>query len=176
MKASTNKSIALILGVCALLLAPVFALAEEGADKVADIDFEKMEHDFGDLFMGDPCDYTFKVFNKGSAPLIIESVKPSCGCTVPSGWEKEIAPGGSTKIDVKYDSKRGGSFNKTITVTTNDPDESRAVLRIKGNVKQEVNVQPVPRQRLPRRDEATGDHTLHGYARQARGFQRGKPK
>ena len=35
---------------------------------------------------------------------------------------------------MKYDTKRVGSFNKTVTVTTNDPLNPQIVLAIKGNV------------------------------------------
>ena len=54
-----------------------------------------------------------------NAPLIISSCVGSCGCTVPTWSRDPIAPGGSTKITVKYDTQRAGTISKTVTITSN---------------------------------------------------------
>ena len=61
--------------------------------KVAEITFESLDYDYGNIYKGDNgvCQFTFK--NTGKAPLQITNCRASCGCTVPS-WPKEpIAPG-----------------------------------------------------------------------------------
>lgn len=98
------------------------------------IEFEKEVHDYGTIKNGanGECTFTFK--NTGNAPLIISNAKGSCGCTVPS-WPKEpIAPGATASIKVKYDTKRAGAINKSVTITSNATNEPTKVIRIKGNV------------------------------------------
>ena len=98
------------------------------------ISFEKDEYDFGKIEKGNIAKYQFKFTNTGKAPLVISNVRPSCGCTTPS-WSKEpVAPGGTGYIEAAYNSNSGhGTFTKSITVTTNIPDQSK-VLYIKGEV------------------------------------------
>jgi hypothetical protein len=77
----------------------------------------------------------FEFTNTGTAPLIINNVQSSCGCTVPSKPTEPIAPGKTGKIEVKYN-MNPGPIRKTITVETNaiNAEEGRVVLKIKGEV------------------------------------------
>ncbi|MFT6677827.1 MAG: hypothetical protein ACJAZG_000491, partial [Granulosicoccus sp.] len=76
----------------------------------------------------------FLITNDGNEPLIISNAKGSCGCTVPE-WSKEpILPGESSIMKVKYDTKRVGPINKSVTVNTNAVNSPTKVLRIKGKV------------------------------------------
>lgn len=100
----------------------------------AKIEFKKDTHDYGDIKYGADGACTFEFKNTGNAPLIISNAQGSCGCTVPE-WPKEpINPGQSGKITVKYDTKRPGAINKSVTITSNAGNEPTKVLRIKGNV------------------------------------------
>ena len=65
--------------------------------------------------------------------LIITNVKSSCGCTVPSYPKEPVKKSKKEKIHVKYDTKRIGNFNKTITVYSNAKN-SPVKLHIKGEV------------------------------------------
>src|ERR1044071_6042624 len=66
--------------------------------------FERMEYDFGQIREGDKVVYSYKFQNTGEAPLIIQSVQPTCGCTAPD-WSKEPLPvGGSGFVKVEFDS------------------------------------------------------------------------
>lgn len=106
-------------------------VAQDGAK----ISFTKEVHDYGTIENGANGQCTFEFKNTGNAPLIIANAVGSCGCTVPT-WPKEpIAPGAKASITVKYDTKRTGSINKTITITSNATDEPTKVLSIKGEVK-----------------------------------------
>ena len=98
-----------------LILGIVFAVAGTFASQAQEISFEKEIHDFGTFEQHGNGTYEFKFTNTGDAPLIISNSKGSCGCTVPV-WPKEpIAPGASNVIKVKYDTKRVGAFNKSVT-------------------------------------------------------------
>lgn len=97
------------------------------------IEFKDLVHDYGTIMQGDngTCEFSFK--NTGTEPLILQNVRSSCGCTIPS-WPKEaIAPGESNSIVVKYDTRRIGPISKTITVMSNG-SEQPIILRIKGKI------------------------------------------
>jgi hypothetical protein len=106
-------------------------------DKKADgpqLTFQDESHDFGTIKEGIIAEFNFKFTNTGNQPLILMDVRPSCGCTTPD-WSKEpVQPGKTGVIHVKYNSAgRPGKFNKSITVTTNIPNETK-VLFISGTV------------------------------------------
>lgn len=98
------------------------------------IEFERIEHDYGSIDQGANGKTEFVFTNVGTEPLIISKAKGSCGCTVPT-WPKEpIAPGAKASIEVKYDTKRVGPISKSVTITSNSVDNSTALLKIKGTV------------------------------------------
>jgi len=84
------------------------------------IKFEKTEHDFGTIKEGTQATVTFKFKNEGTAPLELNSVQASCGCTTPKWTKGQIAPGEWGEVTAIYNSKgRPGNFTKTITVKHN---------------------------------------------------------
>jgi hypothetical protein len=109
------------------------AIAQD-ATTGAKIEFKKETHDYGEVKNGGNGVCTFEFTNTGNEPLVIQNAKGSCGCTVPD-WPKEpIAPGKSAEITVKYDTKRPGAINKSVTITSNAVNTPTKVIRIKGNV------------------------------------------
>ena len=98
----------------------------------AEISFDKETHDYGKIEQHANGECVFTFTNNGTEPLTISNAKGSCGCTVPV-WPKEpIAPGASNVIKVKYDTKRIGAFNKSVTSTSNAVTNPTQVIRIKG--------------------------------------------
>ncbi|MCF8297404.1 MAG: DUF1573 domain-containing protein, partial [Saprospiraceae bacterium] len=77
------------------------------------------------------CEFKFK--NTGKEPLILTTVRSSCGCTVPKWPNEPILPGQSDVIKVKYDTRRLGVIHKQITVRSNATNAT-VVLTIKGNI------------------------------------------
>ena len=102
-------------------------------DKSAKIEFETTVIDYGTIEKGSNGLRVFKFKNTGNAPLVVSSVKSSCGCTVPKKPEAPILPGESGEIEVKYDTKRVNPIRKTITVTSN-AETPTVALKMKGNV------------------------------------------
>lgn len=96
--------------------------------------FERTEYDFGQIKEGDKVAYTYKFTNTGTAPLIVQSVAPSCGCTAPD-WSKEPIPvNGTGFVKVEFDSNgKQGIQNKVVTVNANTWPKS-LVLRFKAQV------------------------------------------
>jgi hypothetical protein len=119
-----------VLFVASVAMNTAVAQIETGAK----IEFTKDTHDYGTVKYGADGTCTFEFKNTGNEPLIISTAKGSCGCTVPE-WPKEpIAPGAKGTITVKYDTKRPGAINKSVTITSNAVNEPTKVIRIKGNV------------------------------------------
>ena len=102
-------------------------------EKTAKIEFETTVIDYGTIEKGADGVRVFKFKNTGNAPLVVTSVKSSCGCTVPKKPEAPVLPGETGEIEVKYDTKRVNPIRKTITVTSN-ADTPTVALKIKGNV------------------------------------------
>ena len=87
---------------------------------IPSLDWGETEWDFGTINEGDIVEHVYSFKNTGQAPLIIESAKPSCGCTVPTFTKEPIPVGGTGEIQVKFDSKGKPNIqNKTVTVTAN---------------------------------------------------------
>ena len=93
--------------------------------------------DFGTIGENDGyAEHTFKFINTGTAPLIINRVQASCGCTQPEWSQAPVEPGMEGFIIITYNPKgRLGPINKTATVFTNENNGyKRYNLMIKGNV------------------------------------------
>lgn len=97
-------------------------------------EFKEDSYDFGTINEGDEVEHTFAFTNTGDAPLIIQSARGSCGCTVPT-WPKEPIPvGGAGEITAKFNSKgKPNMQNKTVTITANTWPK-KTTLRIKAMV------------------------------------------
>ena len=100
----------------------------------AEISFEKEVHDYGVMEQNGNGQCEFVFTNTGTEPLLITNARGSCGCTVPEWPREPIAPGASSAIKVKYDTKRIGLINKSVTITSNG-ETSTKIIRIKGEVK-----------------------------------------
>ena len=99
-----------------------------------DAAFEKDVVDYGTIEYDGDGNREFKFKNTGKEPLIIYSATGSCGCTIPIAPKEPIKPGETGVIKVHYDTKRVGSFEKTVTVASNGKTPSKT-LKIKGTVK-----------------------------------------
>ncbi len=97
--------------------------------------FNTNEFNFGTINEGEKREFDFVLTNNGKSDLIIRKVKASCGCTAVTPTETVIKPGKSTNVKTIFDSTgKPGKQNKTITVITNDPENSTITLRVTGDV------------------------------------------
>lgn len=106
-------------------------------EKLAEISFKETIIDYGIIENGEDGKRTFEFKNTGNSPLIFTRIMSSCGCTIPKKPEKPVQPGESGIIEVEYDTKRTGLFQKAITVNSN-AKTSNIILRIKGEVLPEL--------------------------------------
>ena len=104
---------------------------------------DNMSHDFGTIWVGPKLEHTFKVTNKGTKPLEITKVRPSCGCTIAGNYPRKLAPGESGDFPFSINSNKvRGRFSKSITVTCNDPVNSNIRLTLSGECKRYVEIIP----------------------------------
>lgn len=101
--------------------------------KAAAFDWEETTHDFGKIAKDVPVTNEFSFTNTGEVPLVISTVKGSCGCTVTDYTRESIAPGQNGLVKATYNAAKLGAFHKTVTVTANTED-GPVVLSIKGEV------------------------------------------
>tara|TARA_B100000768_G_scaffold23959_1_gene21687 strand:+ start:6383 stop:6790 length:408 start_codon:yes stop_codon:yes gene_type:complete len=102
-------------------------------EKLAEIKFTETIIDYGIIENGEDGNRTFVFKNTGNSPLVFTRIFSSCGCTIPKKPEKPVMPGKSGEIQVSYDTKRTGIFQKAITVRSN-AKTANVILRIKGEV------------------------------------------
>jgi Protein of unknown function (DUF1573) len=133
----------LIFSIAAVLALTVASNAQTQVVTGPAIAVDKEVHDYGTVAYGGNGACEFKVTNVGTEPLILSKCKGSCGCTVPTCDTTPILPGGSSSIQVKYDTKRAGAINKSVTINSNAVNEPVKVVRIKGTVEADPNA-PAP--------------------------------
>ena len=145
------------LGLSALCMVAFTSCKENAADKVNSenvavaaerdanagdfpvVSFDKTEHDFGTIENGTPVETVFKYTNTGNSMLVVSNIKSTCGCTVPSNWTKEVAPGETGEFVVKFNGKgNGNKVSKSVTMTTNT-EKGKEVVKITAFVEKDPN-------------------------------------
>jgi hypothetical protein len=91
-----------------------------------DIDVART-HDMGAVTKGELAVADLSVQNLGGAPLTVEAVSTSCGCTKATLTPMIIPPGGEARLHVEYDSDAHeidlGPIKRSIYISSDDPDE-----------------------------------------------------
>ncbi|MCX6338707.1 MAG: DUF1573 domain-containing protein [Candidatus Aureabacteria bacterium] len=105
--------------------------------------FEEKEHDFGKLMGADKVEHVFKFRNEGKGDLKIDKVNTSCGCTAALLSANVVPPRGNGEIKTTFTvGDRQGQQTKHIYVLSNDPNEPRATLTLKGLIIPPVGIEP----------------------------------
>ncbi|MDR1887418.1 MAG: DUF1573 domain-containing protein [Prevotellaceae bacterium] len=122
-----------------VLFSILFGTVSSGAVSQARIQFSTDKHDFGNIReTNGPVSHVFTFKNTGKAPLVIQNVETSCGCTVSEYTKEPVLPGKSGIVKATFDpSGRPNYFDKTLTVISN-AETGRVMLNIKGNVEAKV--------------------------------------
>ena len=90
--------------------------------------FDKKTHDFGTIQDGEPQETVFSYTNTGDAPLVINEIKSTCGCTVPQDWSRApLLPGESSQFTVKFNGKGINKTSKTVTIKANTQSGTESV-------------------------------------------------
>ena len=121
--------------------APVEMLQTEQTPQIPKIEFESLEYDYGEVVPRAKAVGVFKVRNAGAGPLEISEVQKCCVAVL--NWSKKtLAPGEESELRVTYTFLYVGAVKKNLYVSSNDPEDPRVTLTIKGNVVRKVEWTP----------------------------------
>ncbi len=98
------------------------------------LQIDAREFNFGEIWQGMTATRKFNVTNIGHSLLTLK-VTSTCGCTVTTQPRSPLAPGESSTFTVTYDTKRPGHASKSIIVTTNDPDQEKVIIPVRGEIR-----------------------------------------
>lgn len=131
--------------LCAVLAGALFsapALAENPVkNQSPKVVFDKLELVFPNVHEGQTLHAEFPFSNQGKMNLIIDSVTPSCGCTV-ANFDRVTQPGAAGVIKLDLDTSGiSGSFRKTAVVNTNDPANPFVTLVMTGETQSRLKVE-----------------------------------
>lgn len=99
----------------------------------AEIYFDKLFVDIGNVKLGDVLEKTIVFTNIGKKPLILDDVISSCDCTTLKWTKEPVMPGKQGTIKMTYLAKTTGLISKRLTVLSN-ANTDRVILQIKGDV------------------------------------------
>lgn len=94
------------------------------AAEASELKFSELEWDFGTIEeTGGKVKHIFELENGTSKPVVIHSVRTSCGCTTPNYSRKPINVGEKSSIEIEFDPEyRPGPFQKEILVYSTASD------------------------------------------------------
>lgn len=111
------------------------ALTPEQRANAPVLKVDNTEFKFGSIKQGQDVEHSFRLTNSGKSDLHIRKVNASCGCTAVQPEKSVIAPGETVSIRTIFKSAgKLGNQNKTVTIITNDPEHSKTILWVKGEV------------------------------------------
>ena len=105
-----------------MILFMTIGITMVSAQNQAEFKFDQITINVGTFPASSPVKKAVFTFtNVGNAPLVINEVIASCGCTIPKYDRRPIAPGQKGSIEITYNGqgKFTGHFKKRITITSN---------------------------------------------------------
>jgi hypothetical protein len=133
MKAIKISLVVMALGLMSFSVVPSHKTPTEKVTPPSALVWKAEAIEVGQIPQGPPRNIEFEFKNTSDKSVIITNVKPACGCTTSDYTKEPIAPGKSGFVKATYNASALGSFNKTVTVTTN-LDDTPKVLTFKGTV------------------------------------------
>lgn len=94
--------------------------AKNKTAEYAVITFSHLSHNFGTLEQGDEkVTHLFEFTNEGEAPIVITRTTSSCRCISVKAPKRPVRSGEKGVVEVTYDPKDVGVFNKGIDIHAN---------------------------------------------------------
>ncbi len=122
-----------------LLLLLALALLAACAPSAPRISPAVTELDLGDVPNGQIISRDITLRNDGEAPLIVDSLSTSCGCTTAALDAMQIAPGESAELHITFDSGAHGPdlvgpLLRHVYIDSNDPQQPETVIALSVNI------------------------------------------
>ncbi|UCE17402.1 MAG: choice-of-anchor D domain-containing protein [Gemmatimonadota bacterium] len=110
-------------------------LSGESEALVPDIVISSGDHDFGSVAVGGSADWVFTISNAGMMALTVQSVAPRTAefSIVSPLFPRSVQPGMSISVVVLFSPSSFGPQQDTLTITSDDPDEDRITLPVRGS-------------------------------------------
>lgn len=119
------------------------AAADDPAAPPAHIEFASDVYDFGEMPEIETRTGRFTFTNTGGRALVIEEVKASCGCTVPTLEKRRYEPGEAGEIVVEFEPVASGQRQKKrLNVISNSEPNELVALTIVADVTSFVDLAP----------------------------------
>ena len=101
------------------------------------------EFDFGSVVEGVKVKHVFSVQNVGDAPLQIQRLVPSCGCTASTASADHVDAGKGAEVTVEFDTSGfAGDKVKAVRLYTNDTERPVTMLTLRGSIEPLITVTP----------------------------------
>lgn len=117
--------------LCALLGLSAASAPAQRSSKSKDgprMEIAPAEHDFGNVQQNQKLVYEFIVMNTGTEELEIKRLSTTCGCTAAITKDRTVPPGGSTKLEVTFETRKyKGFIERSVSVASNDPGRVQQV-------------------------------------------------
>ncbi len=98
---------------------PAKAQVQKDINKV--LKFTNDNYNMGNIPYGKPTEFNVTIENISAAPVILNNVQVSCGCTTPKFQSNQvIAPGQKTVVTLGFNGSAMGNFSKTATIFLSD--------------------------------------------------------
>jgi len=105
--------------------------------------FEETSHSFGTVARGAKTEHRFVFRNLYEEDVHVASVRSSCGCTAPTVTQNTLRSHESAEVVAVFNTRSFlGQRGATITVTFDRPYHAEVQLRVSGNIRGDVSVEP----------------------------------
>ena len=94
-------------------------------------------YSFGQIEWKHPVTVQYTITNTGDQPLVLTEVEPDCACSVAQWTKTPIAPGAKGTVNVTFDAKALGHFQKSVAIYSN-AQPNLVYLKFNGEVVQEI--------------------------------------
>ncbi len=111
----------------------MYTYALHPARRAPDIALDEIALDFGRVATGASKKLTLTVDNEGTSPLVVSSIKASSAAFAVTPRTLTIAPGGSATVSVSFLPASGDATKESLSITSNDPDETERVIPLEAN-------------------------------------------
>lgn len=99
--------------------APAKAQVQKDINKV--LKFTNDNYNMGNIPYGKPTEFNVTIENISAAPVTLNNVQVSCGCTTPKFQSNQvIAPSQKTVVTLGFNGSAMGNFSKTATIFLSD--------------------------------------------------------
>lgn len=132
-----------VTGRISVMLVAIVIAGAVAAFAAPTIFVDSAVHDFGSVNEGFVYYHTYVISNGGDSPLILEQIRPNCGCTTVELPSNIIQPGASVRLDVNFDTTgmRDGVNARYIYIESNDPAHGEVYLTLTATVQRAASQQ-----------------------------------